>query len=310
MQALVISTLFVDPKLHRLRAIWRLLVHTLLMVVLGFATIVATQAATLPEGAFWPVFALAVTLPATWIAATRLDRRPFASLGLNFDRRWWLDLAFGLALGAGLMTAIFAVELAAGWVTITGTKVAPEGFEGPFVASLLGPAILFVAVGFHEELLSRGYHLRNFAEGMHWPGKLDAGAALIAGTILSSLVFGLLHAGNPNATWLSNLNIALAGGFLAVGLLTTGELAIPIGVHITWNFCQGNLFGFPVSGTNAGARVIAIEQGGDPLITGGQFGPEAGLIGVAAMLVGSLAIVAWVRWTRGAVGLRRELILR
>lgn len=303
----MIRSLFIDPELRRLRAIWRLLVHLLLLFVFGFVTLVVAQQASVPQWSFWPLVALFVTLPASWICAERIDRRGFAGLGFRLDTRWWIDLAFGLALGIGLMAAVFWVELLAGWITITGTFVAPEGER--FWPALLGTWIMFVAVGFHEELFSRGYQLRNFAEGLHWPGKLDAGTALLGGTILSSLVFGSLHAGNPNATWVSNLNIALAGCFLAVGVLTTGELAIPIGIHITWNFCQGNVFGFPVSGTDAGARVIAIEQGGDVLITGGQFGPEAGLIGIAAMLVGSLAICGWVRLTRGELRLRRDILM-
>lgn len=306
MQVAVLQTLFVDPQLRRPRALWRLLLHVLMVVAFGFVAAIAAQLASLPSWAFWPLVAVCVTSPATWIAAQWLDRRGFAALGLHLDRRWWSDLAFGLALGAGLMAIIFAVELAAGWITITGTFVAPAGES--FWPALLGMAIMFVAVGFHEELFSRGYQLRNIAEGLHRPGKLDAGAALLAGTILSSLVFGLLHAGNPNATWVSNLNIMLAGCFLAVGMLTTGELAIPIGIHITWNFCQGNVFGFPVSGTDAGPRVIAVEQGGDVLVTGGQFGPEAGLIGIAAMLLGSLAICVWVKLTRGELRLQRSLM--
>jgi membrane protease YdiL (CAAX protease family) len=311
MQALVIRTLFIDPESQRLRALWRLLIHTLLLFVFGFVALLVVQGSSstpTPSWLFWPVIAVFVVLPVTWICGTRLDHRPFASFGFHLDRRWWLDLGFGLVLGAVLMAAIFVIELQAGWLEIRDTKVMPEGFEGPFALAMLEPVVLFLAVGFYEELMSRGYHLRNMAEAVTWRGKIDPDAALIIGTLLSSTVFGLLHADNPNATALSTLNIAAAGCFLAVGLLTTGELAIPIGIHVTWNFFQGNVFGFPVSGTDAGVRFYAIEQGGDPWITGGQFGPEAGLIGGAAMIVGSLVILAWVKLTRGQVRVLGELV--
>ena len=111
----------------------------------------------------------------------------------------------------------------------------------------------------------------------------------------------------PTPRLISSLNIALAGLFLGLGFILTGELAIPIGLHITWNFFQGNVFGFPVSGTEAGATVIAINQGGPPLWTGGNFGPEAGLIGIVAMVIGALLTVWWVRREEGRMELRKEI---
>jgi hypothetical protein len=93
-----------------------------------------------------------------------------------------------------------------------------------------------------------------------------------------------------------------------MGVLLTGELAIPIGVHITWNFFQGNVFGFPVSGSDFSiATFISIEQGGPGLWTGGVFGPEAGLLGLAAILLGGALTIVWVRWRNGQARLRAEL---
>ena len=87
---------------------------------------------------------------------------------------------------------------------------------------------------------------------------------------------------------------------MGVGYLLTGELAFPIGLHFAWNFVQGNVFGFPVSGKSAvGATVIAIDQGGSPLWMGGAFGPEAGLVGVLAMGVGALLTLLWMHYRYG-----------
>lgn len=68
-----------------------------------------------------------------------------------------------------------------------------------------------------------------------------------------------------------------------------------IGVHFGWNLGQGTLFGFPVSGDKEIASVIAIQQRGPVAMTGGAFGPEAGLVGVAASLAGIAAIALYVR---------------
>jgi hypothetical protein len=229
------------------------------------------------------------------IAARYVDRRRLADLGLRIDRDWWLDCGFGLALGAGLMTLVFAVELAAGWLRVTGTVRPRTGFPVRF----LGLVVAFVVVGVYEELLLRGYLLTNAAEGLlGWVGERGAVAG---GVGLSSLAFGLAHASNPNATALGTAAIVLAGVMLAAGYVLTGELAVPIGLHTSWNLFQGGVYGFPVSGLGTGASVVAVEQSGPPLLTGGAFGPEAGLLGVGAMAVGTVAVAAWARWRTGAL---------
>lgn len=168
---------------------------------------------------------------------------------------------------------------------------------------------MFVVVGITEEMLSRGYQLTNLAEGFNFQSLGQRRAVLLA-WLLSSSLFGLLHVFNPNASVVSTVNLILAGLFLGLGYILTGSLAIPIGLHITWNFFQGNVFGFPVSGNDfSTATFIAINQGGPELWTGGAFGPEAGLIGVGAMGIGTLLILLWVRWFHGELRLCTELAI-
>ena len=251
------------------------------------------------------VIALVVTTLTVWLAGRFLDRRPFSNFGLRLNRAWWLDFGFGLLLGAALMTGVFLVEFSAGWVTVAGTLEAVSG--GRFLPAILVPVVFFLCVGFYEELSSRGYQLTNIAEGLNFPGVGARGAILLA-WLLSSAVFGVLHLANPNASAVSTLNIAFAGLLLGAGYILTGQLAIPIGLHITWNFFQGNVFGFPVSGIETiGATFVETKQGGPDLFTGGVFGPEAGLLGVGAMVVGIGAISLYVRLRYGAVRLKTSI---
>ena len=96
---------------------------------------------------------------------------------------------------------------------------------------------------------------------------------------------------------MSFLNIFLAGVFLSLGFILTGELALPIGLHIAWNFFQGAVFGFPVSGV-AGGQPVHIDRAGKHWLDDWRcFGPEAGGIGILAMLLGAALILLWVKKT-------------
>jgi hypothetical protein len=299
---------------RRLRAPLRLLLGVVVLFVFGFAVFLAvgllvglsgsvlgtTVGGELTTGIGGTLVTTAIPVVGLYLVARLVDRRWFGDFGLHLDRDWWLDCCFGAVLGAGLMAAIFGLELAVGWLTVTGVFVATSG---SFATGLLLVVVLFVGVSIREELLLRGWFLTNLAEGTAGYRGISPRSAVVFATLLSSVVFGILHAANPNATAISTASISLAGVFLALGYLLTGELAIPIGLHFTWNLFQGSVFGFPVSGLGLGVSVIAVEQSGPTLVTGGRFGPEAGLLGMSAMVVGSLLTVWWVRWRTGSVEL-------
>ena len=313
----VIVQMFWDSTDRRMRALWRLILHALLIVggllaltllpgvSIGYGGGETDAAPNVLKGvAPMLIFGL-VVVAATLLAARFFDRRPISDLGLQLSARWWRDLTFGLLLGALLMFLIFLIELALGWVTIEGAFYTslPLPFSVAFIAFL----VLFASVGFYEELMSRGYYFKNLAEGFNF-GPVGRKVAIFLALLISAVIFGLLHAVNPNATTFSTINLFLAGVFLGVPVLLTDELAISIGVHIAWNFFQGNVFGFPVSGyTIFRTTVIDVAQGGPDLWTGGAFGPEAGLLGIAAMIVGSLLMIWWVKRTRGTVGFAHSL---
>jgi membrane protease YdiL (CAAX protease family) len=310
---------FFNAPERRLRALWRLLLQIVLFVtitlIIGWLTLGVfsliggeTEVATESSIAFaaFAVISLVAAIISVWLAARFFDRRPLSGLGLRLDRNWWLDLGFGLSLGALLMTAIFLVELSAGWVTVTGAFEAVGG--GPFFPAVLAPLVIFLVVGVYEELIYRGYQLTNLAEGLNYPGLGGPKGAVVLALVISSSIFGLGHFLNPNATIVSTANIAFAGLVLGLGYVLTGRLAVGIGFHITWNFFQNTVFGFPVSGIEPiGATFISIEQSGPHVFTGDIFGPEAGLIGLFAMVAGGLLIAFWARIRSGKTAIETSL---
>lgn len=298
---------FWNREEERVRAPWRLLAQVVVLIVLLLAlgqTVGQVLVAAVPDR-FEPVAGAVLQTAAVGgsvaVVGHALDRRRLRDFGFRFSRQWYLDLGFGLALGALLMTGVFALELALGWIRVTGVLV------GTPATGLSAALLLFVCVGFYEELLSRGYQLTNVAEALRTLGEVPAVAVA---TVSTAALFGLLHYANPAASVRSSVLVALGGVFLALGYVLTGELAIPVGVHVTWNFFQGAVWGFPVSGLPFRTSVVAVDQRGPALFTGGQFGPEAGLVGLAAVIVGSAAILAYVRWRRGTVGVHPAVTTR
>lgn len=315
----VIGRLFWNADEARLRAGWRIVLYTWLWIfapaavgrlvgawlALPLMSVFPTVAGIAPH-AVTVLLRLVVILVVTWLAARLLDRRPLAGFGLRINRSWWLDFGFGLTLGGLLMAFIFVVEWLAGWVAVTGVlRVTLPGLS--FGTAILGALLLFVVVGITEELLARGYHLRNLAEGLNGD-RLGPRTALVLAWLFSSSLFGLLHIFNPNATWYSTVALMIIGLFFGLGYVLTGSLAIPIALHITWNFFQGNVFGYPVSGnTFDSATLLATRQQGPLLWTGGAFGPEAGLLGMIAIGLGSALTLWWVHWRHGVLRLQTTL---
>lgn len=280
------SRIFISPDEPRLRAGWRLLIQTILLIAISIvATIVASFFGPISGSSLYLgqiVNFIAIT-GSVYIARRWLDRRSFISLGLQLDRRTLVDILVGVVITFVLMGFIYFLMSVLGWLTF-------KGFAWQFdpvsvvVKNVLIFFIAFIVVAWNEELLSRGYELQTIASGLN----------LFWGVVISSAIFGLLHLGNPNATWVSAAGIFFAGIFLAYAYVRTKQLWLSMGLHLGWNFFEGVVFGFPVSGLNI-YPLTRIEVHGPEIWTGGAFGPEAGLIVLPALALGILLIYLYTR---------------
>ena len=283
----IFSWIFIASDEPRLRAGWRLIFQTLLLMIFSVITLIVAGILNIDfqsSDSIWgQILNLAAVTASIYVARRWLDKRSFESLGLKINHQTLTDILAGVGITFVQFIFIFGTLFAFGWLTF-------EGFAWQFdpinavIANTLTFLMVFIFVGWNEELLSRGYHLQTIASGFN----------LFWGVIISSAVFGLLHLQNPSATWVSTAGIFFAGVFLAYGYIRTKQLWLPIGLHIGWNFFEGVVFGFPVSGLDI-YPLTRIEVTGPELWTGGAFGPEAGLIVLPSLAVGGILIYLFTR---------------
>ncbi len=131
----------------------------------------------------------------------------------------------------------------------------------------LGYLLFFILVAVFEEFMFRTLPLFVFA----------ARYPLFWAIAINGLLFGLVHMANPGFTWLAMLNITLAGALFAIYTLQKRNVSWAIGIHFTWNFAQGIILGYKVSGTYTPSIWIA-KPIGDAYLSGGLFGIEGSVI--------------------------------
>ena len=154
----------------------------------------------------------------------------------------------------------------------------------PDVNSILLSLILFLAVAFLEELFFRGYILGNLMLSMNrWIALL-----------VSSLVFTVVHMPNAHFTPIGFAAIFLAGMLLGTPYIYTRSLWLPISLHFSWNFFQGTIFGFSVSGIKEYA-LITQSRPADSILNGGEFGFEGSLLAVIFLVLAIAALIIYYR---------------
>lgn len=221
----------------------------------------------------WAVFLICATIA----LVARLRGRVHLGFGVRCPPPW-RALAVGASISVVSIGLAFVAELACGAVTVSSVGLN---------AALLGHALtFFIPWALFEEVALRCLLLIGVLVITRRPW-----AALIA----SAIVFGLAHAPNPDATAVSIASATLGGVMYALAFLRTGRIWLPLSLHLAWNLSQAAL-GFPVSGVTSYSMLLVTQaQHGAWWITGGSYGPEGGLIGIAARLVVIALILALTR---------------
>lgn len=206
------------------------------------------------------------TLFTVWLFQKFVNREPFTSIGLEFSG-YKDDFVSGLFLGVGLIVLGFGTLYIFNFLSVASIQFS--------LIDQLFYLSLFAVVSLNEEIAIRGYILQNLSRSFN---------KYIA-LVLSSLVFMIMHIGNPNMSAVPLFNLFLAGLLLGVYCIHKNNLWFPIGAHITWNYFQGPVLGFEVSGNDVDSIFIQSLNGSE-LITGGEFGFEGSIILTTFMIIG------------------------
>ncbi|HOX72572.1 MAG: type II CAAX endopeptidase family protein [Dokdonella sp.] len=214
----------------------------------------------------------------------RLRREPLASVGFQLGSRWFAQSAAGTLIGAAMMLAIVGMIAASGGVRL-------ELDPSRSLATLAYGFYLFLCVALFEETLFRGFLFQRMVDGTGvWIAQLAV-----------ALLFALGHWGNPGMEGttevVATLDLALGAIMLGLAYLRTRSLALPVGLHLGWNWTQGHVLGFGVSGFDYAGWFKPEFQGLPQWATGGEFGPESS---VFAVLVDVVVIVLLWRWKGSA----------
>lgn len=260
------------------RSGWRLLLFLLLTAVAVTGLVGGSGMLIGRVPVVGDVLTLLAVLLASWILTRFINKKPLSAIGLWVHPRTGRELGTGILVGFLMMSAIFIVMLAAGYVDITWRALA---WENVLVAMLFSLLVFLPAAAF-EELLFRGYAFQTLAQGI----------TMLPAILVMSALFGAAHLQNPHSTLLSTVNVMLAGIWFSLAYLKTRGLWLPFGLHFSWNFTQTTVFGFPTSGLAMADRQIwsTVEKGPD-WITGGPFGPEGGILATMVLLAGTWYVV-------------------
>ncbi len=234
-------------------------------LILGLSVTELHPVKTTAQETIISLFTLTGTYLLIQIFIKNIDNQNFYSVGF-YTRKFLKDIITGTILGAILLFIGFTGLILINKIQWVETKFEPSNF--------FFSLFLFTSVAISEELLMRGYILNNLSKSM----------PKVIALIVSSVTFSLMHVLNANFSWISFWNILLAGVLLGEAYIYTQNLWFPIALHFSWNFFQGTIFGFNVSGHEI-YSLVKQSRIDNNIWNGGEFGFEGSILCVILQLI-------------------------
>jgi len=217
------------------------------------------------------LFTLLALAIVVYVFRKYIDRKSIMSLGFSIKNR-------AADLGMGLFIALLV--MGGGSLVLLVLGVAGFSFSGFDFGALGMSFLLFIVVALTEEIMVRGYILNNLLS------VLNRYVALI----ISAAIFMAMHGLNSGLSVVAFINLFLAGIFLGSTYIFTQNLWFPVSLHLFWNFLQGPVFGYKVSGHTT-ESLFSLNLSGNDLLTGGDFGFEGSLVCTALSVVAIAVII-------------------
>ena len=220
------------------------------------------------------------------------DKSSFKKYGLKVNKIWVKEFLYGCLIPLVQLSAFFGILYYSQNLIIVDHYVS-SSTEHSFAYGFISEIFRQLGVGIYEEIMSRAFLFFIIYE-MLKSFKMNAKTSIIVSVLFNSLLFGMMHIGNDNATWYTSLNISMDILTLCLPFLLTGRLGMSIGMHFSWNFIQSAVLGFANSGNIAKGALLKIKTTDHP-ITGGAFGPEGSAI---LWVLGIIAIAFVYYWKK------------
>lgn len=227
----------------------------------------------IPDAEFFSLGGFIVVPLIIYFYVTKIEKRSWRSIGFSKGNAISSTLK-GLLIGFLMFSAVVAIGMVLGQFRF-------NGYDASTLVYLIPCFIIFLIQCFGEEIYARGWTMTYFSK-RH---------SIFVAMVISSIVFVVPHLLNPGIDLLSVVNIFIVGLLFAVLFLRFDNIWICGGVHTAWNFSQGIIFGFNVSGLTT-PTLMNFTQVGQNLINGGTFGPESSLIATVVFVV-ALVLAVW-----------------
>ena len=271
-----------------LRAVWRLLIFLSIVVMLIYASNITVRR-LLPGADKTTLFLVRevmdflIFLFASWIMG-RVEGRTIGQYGLPGRQMFRLHFWQGALLGFASITCLLAVMHAVGVFSFGGFAL--HGADIWKWAIIWG--LVFVLVALREEFRARGYGLFTLSSIVgFWPA-----------SILSAAFFGYSHHGNSGEDWIGLFNAGIFGLLACFLLRRTGDLWMPIGFHMAFDWGETYFYGVPDSGQVTPGHLLNSNTSGLPWLSGGTVGPEGSVLCTLLIVVVWLICAAWLQQTR------------
>ncbi len=277
-----IRSLFFNTN-RQIKCIWRILIFVSLLFL-------AILPLLLLNNVYIQFFGVVLILIfGLYINSKYLDKRNFSEYGLVVSKATFQNLLVGLIIGFCSVVLILIIGKTTGVLSVSSLVSVPK------TSLVLLFAVKMLLVSILEETFFRGYLFTNLYDGFDSKKRTKKQTLLIS-LMLSSILFGLAHFNTNNSSFFSITLLTCNGIVWCIPFIISKNLGLSIGLHTAWNFTQTQL-GFTMSGNTPLHSLYKIENVGSDFFTGGEYGPEAGvlgLIGFGMMLFMSLLYLKYV----------------